>query len=103
MQSAHPKRVQLLKAEIEELESQIEEMEDFTSILLVNFAQQSCLVDYLVNKYSLEEAREVSFSTQQIVDKLIDYGLDKDLIEEMLIQLKLQEQEALLTAEDTDY
>lgn len=68
-------------------EQYTEELEDFVVELLVSYANEACLVDYLTGSGGTMPPEDFEFSAQDVANKLVSSGLDKDIIKNMMYNL----------------
>lgn len=93
-------RVSDLKQEIKQLNTELDELEEFNVYLLSALAHAYCALDY-VKLHGCLPNEEHTFTLPELVDKLVDLGLDQEIVEAMMLELKLQEQ-AELTEQFSD-
>ncbi len=79
------------KKDIQFYETYTAELEDFVVDLLVSYANESCLVDYLIDNAGVMPPEDYEFSVKQVSTKLIENGLDKDLIHNLMYNLLMEE------------
>lgn len=94
LKNGYENRVSDLKQEIKELTADLEQLEEFSSYIISALASAYCALDYVKVHNRLPDD-DHQFSIPELVDKLVEIGLDRELVESIMVEVKLEEQAEL--------
>lgn len=80
------KKIKLLEKEIEKLENELDEVGDFVVQLLIDLAHQMCVNEYW-SLYKEPPPDGCQFPFQMMIQKLVDYGLPQEDLDDLLQEL----------------